>query len=441
MIRSHQLVTATMALALMLAATGVWLVTLNLRDESSIVDSALPFGPTAQQIERGEYLARAGDCMACHTARGGALYAGGRGIDTPFGVVYASNLTPDTETGLGAWTPAYFWRALHNGRSKDGRLLYPAFPYTEFTKVTRDDADALFAFLQSLPPVNQPNRPHRLRFPYDSQLALAAWRALYFEPGAYTPDPAQTAVWNRGAYLVRGLAHCNACHASRNGLGATDPGPELGGGLIPMQNWYAPSLASAQEAGVAQWSDDDVIALLKNGVCAQGSALGPMAEVVYRSTQHLDAQDLLAIATFVKAIAQRPSALAAPVEPQEPTANTDAEVIRRGAKLYEAQCADCHGSHGEGAVTPAGETAYPPLAGNRAVTMNPPANLIRVVANGGFAPSTQGHPRPFGMPPFSQILPDSDIAAVLTFIRSAWGDQAGAVSMTELQRYRKGVSD
>src|SRR5262249_17737173 len=161
-------------------------------------------------VARGAYLAKAGDCAACHTERGGAPYSGARGIDTPFGTVYAPNITPDMETGIGNWSAADFWRAMHNGRSKDGRLLYPAFPYADFTLVTREDSDALYAYLRSVPAVRQPNKPHALRFPYDQQVSLAVWRALYFRPAVYAPDPGKSQDWNRGAYLVRGLGHCAA---------------------------------------------------------------------------------------------------------------------------------------------------------------------------------------------------------------------------------------
>ena len=235
----------------------------------------------AAQVARGEYLARAGNCMACHTAPGGTPWAGGRAMDTPFGTIYTSNLTPDPTTGLGQWTADDFWKALHEGRARDGRLLYPAFPYTSYTRVTRADADAIWAWLQTLPPVEQPNRPHALRFPYDTQAALLAWRALYFKPGVFVADATKSEDWNRGAYLVQGLGHCSACHAPRNALGASSDPDALAGGLMPVQNWYAPSLTSPHEAGVADWAKDDIVALLRDGVSGNATAAGPMAEVVF----------------------------------------------------------------------------------------------------------------------------------------------------------------
>ena len=204
--------------------------------------------PLAVRVAKGAYLARAGNCMNCHTRQGGEPYAGGRSIESPFGIVYSSNLTPDRTHGIGNWTSVDFWRALHEGRAPGGRLLYPAFPYTSFTQVNQDDADALFAYLRSLPAVRQPNRDHAMRWPYDSQLALAAWRSLYFTPAVFQKDVTHDEQWNRGAYLVRGLGHCNACHASRNLLGAVDDRLALAGGTMPMNNWYAPSLLQPTEA-------------------------------------------------------------------------------------------------------------------------------------------------------------------------------------------------
>ena len=406
-------------LVLVAAAALVWV--LNVRDESDIRDvAANPAG--AELIARGAYLARAGNCMACHTPRGGEPYAGGRAIETPYGAVYTSNLTPDEKSGIGSWSPAHFWRAMHNGRSKDGRLLYPAFPYTSYTQVTRSDSDALFAYLRSLPAVFKPNHAHTLRFPFDSQAALAVWRALYFKPGVHQPDPIRSAEWNRGAYLVQGLGHCSACHSARNALGATTAGLDLAGGLIPMQNWYAPSLASPHEAGVADWDRGDIVSLLKDGVSKRGSVSGPMAGVVLGSTQYLTPDDLSAMAQYLKEL---PPSTASPLSAAEATGSA------AGAKLYEQHCAGCHGLKGDGVPN-----AYPALAGNRAVTMEQTSNLVQIVLHGGFAPATQGNPRPFGMPPFVLVLKDIEIAAVLTHLRQSWGNQASSVTALEVNRIR-----
>ena len=380
-------------------------------------------------LARGEYLTRAGNCRGCHTARGGAAYAGGRGIETPFGTVVAPNLTPDPETGLGRWSNDDFWRALHDGRSRDGRLLYPAFPYPNYTRVVRADADAMFAYLRSVTPVVHPNAPHSLAFPFSLQPALAVWRALYFEPGVFRPDPSRSAAWNRGAYLVEGLGHCNACHSRRNVLGAPAGPLDLAGGLIPVQNWYAPSLTSVDESSVADWQTRHVIDLLKTGISARGMVMGPMTEVVQNGTQFLGETDLAAMAQFLKSLPPTRSAFAARAAPAP-----NAEAKARGARLYKDHCAQCHGEDGRG--VPA---AYPALAGSRAVTMDPPANLVHVVLQGGFPPSTTGNPRPFGMPPFATVLSNQDVADLLTFVRNDWGNRAAEVTTLEVSRYREGL--
>lgn len=382
---------------------------------------------TPAGVARGHYLATAGDCIACHTARGGASYAGGRAIETPFGVVRSTNITPDVATGIGGWSRGDFWRALHNGRSKDGHLLYPAFPYPNFTQVTRADADAIFAFLRTVPAVAQKNAPHQLRFPYDTQAALAIWRALFFRPGSFEQDTARGAQWNRGAYLARGLGHCDACHANRNIFGAVSRQFDLGGGLIPMQNWYAPPLAPAGGAGVADWESAHIVALLQTGVSPRGSAMGPMAEVVYQSTQYLSAADLRAIAIYIKSLPAGTSARERGREGSRPAPG----VIARGAKIYADHCVACHGKDGAGAPP-----AYPALAGNRAVTATPAADAIHAVINGGYPPVTVGNPRPYGMPPSFQSLGESDIAAVLSYIRASWGNDASAITTFDVQRYR-----
>lgn len=391
-------------------------------------------------VARGAYLARAGNCMGCHTTQGGVPYSGGRAIDTPFGTVYSSNLTSDATTGLGNWTAGQFWQALHRGKSRNGRMLYPAFPYANYTHVTRADSDALHAYLQTVPPARLPNTPHALRWPYSTQAALWAWRKLYFTPSeALTPgneNEQKSTQWQRGAYLVQGLGHCSACHSARNALGATDKQPDLAGGLIPMQNWYAPSLTSRAEASVADWDIAQIIALLKSGTAPRGAVLGPMAEVVLGSTQHLNHDDLTAMAVYLKDLP--PSKEKEALKPNgadrsSPLPKVPATVADRGAKLYEQHCAQCHGDQGTGVAG-----AYPALAGNRAVSLASSANLVQIVVNGGFAPATAGNPRPFGMPPYKLVLGDSDVAAVLTHIRRAWGNSAGQVTELEVNRVRAG---
>jgi mono/diheme cytochrome c family protein len=415
-------------LAALLAGLAALVYGLNVRGEEPLAPAAgqAPAVPaTAEQVARGEYLARVGDCMACHTVTGGAPYAGGRGIETPFGLVYAPNLTPDVATGLGGWTAAEFRRAMHNGRSRDGRLLYPAFPYDAYTRVEREDVDAIFAYLQSLPAVEQPRRAHALRFPYSTQAALAVWRALFFTPGVQAEVPQQSAAWNRGAYLVQGLGHCASCHSPRNAWGATSEARAFSGGLIPVQHWYAPALNRAEEAGVAHWSEADVVALLRAGVNGHAGVSGPMAEVVFRSTQYLSDDDAQAMASYLRALPQSQPVRA---DFKAPTA----AVMARGADVYAQHCVQCHGEQGSGQAH-----AFPALAGNRAVMLADPTNVVRLILQGGYLPATAGNPRPHGMPPLRQVLGDDDVAAVASFIRNSWGNRAPGVGTMEVYRARE----
>jgi mono/diheme cytochrome c family protein len=417
----------------------VWF--LNVRGEaplpshtSSPISATTIATDTPERIAQGAYLARAGNCQSCHTQRGGEPYAGGRGVPTPFGTVYASNLTSHTTHGIGAWTADEFWRAMHHGRSRDGRLLYPAFPYTNTTRITRADSDALWAFLRGVPAAARANTPHDLAFPFNLQASLAVWRALYFRPVQQLPDSTRSAEWQRGAYLIEGLGHCNACHANRNALGATSSALDLAGGLIPVQNWYAPSLHSMAEAGVLDWDVQHVVDLLKNGAVERGDALfsvaGPMSEVVLGSTRHLSEADLRAMTTYLRALPRAASAA---------TSGADSVVSEAATLLYSQHCAQCHGEQGEGRRTGDGkQLIYPALAGNRAVTLPSAANLVHVVLEGGFAPATAGHPRPFGMPPFATVLSDAEVALVLTHLRRSWGHRSEPVSTLDVSRVRNG---
>jgi mono/diheme cytochrome c family protein len=375
--------------------------------------------------ERGRYLTAAGDCASCHTARGGAPFSGGRVIGTPFGAIAAPNLTPDRDTGLGAWQADDFYRAMHAGKGHDDTSLYPVFPFTSYTRVTRADTDAIFAYLKSLPPTRRATPEPTLRWPYSMRSLMTAWRALYFDEGEFRPDPKRSPAWNRGAYLVQGLGHCNECHANRNRFGAMVTEPYLAGGVIPTQNWYAPDLSMGRHGGLAGWTEADVVALLKTGRSAKGTALGPMAEVVLQSTQHLTDADLAAMAGYLASLPDRE-----PAVPRESAAGAG-DLARQGKTIYAARCAQCHGDDGRGKGD-----AYPGLDGNASVTEPTGINAIRIVLSGGFAPATAGNPRPYSMPPFSQTLSDDDAAAVVTYIRQAWSNKAPAVSPGDVRAYR-----
>jgi mono/diheme cytochrome c family protein len=410
----------------LLVLAPIAIIAYQLMHEPGSEERSAPVADRQAQIARGAYLARAGNCAACHTLRGGSAYAGGRAIATPFGDIYSSNITPDRATGIGAWSADDFWRALHNGKSRDGGFLYPAFPYPNTTRITRADTDALYAYLQTVAPVRQENRAHALRFPYNQRLLLAFWRALYFRAGVFQPQPGQSAEWNRGAYLVQGPGHCGACHTARDFLGGTAERGDLAGGMIPMLNWYASPLTSDAASGLGAWSSRDIAQLLKTGVSARGAVFGPMAEVVGASLQHLSSEDIDAMALYLKSL---PAELetAAPAEP--PAAARS--LLQAGAQLYEHHCANCHGADGRGAPP-----AYPPLAGSRALAMALPVNPIRIVLNGGFPPVTAGNPRPYGMPPFGTALNDGEVAALLSYVRNSWGNRAGFVTADDVAHSR-----
>ena len=381
----------------------------------------------ASVIAQGEYLARAGDCIACHSDPGDKPFAGGRAMVTPFGTLYSPNISPDSATGIGAWSSNDFYNMMHTGRTRSGALLYPAMPFAAYTKVTRADVDAIFAYLKSVPPVHQPNQQQDLRFPYNNRNLLLGWRTLYFKEGEYQPDSSKTSEWNRGAYLVEGLGHCSMCHTAINALGGSSKSSAFQGGLIPMQEWYAPSLTSNREAGLGDWSLEDISDLLQAGVSKRGAVYGPMAEVVYNSLQYLSDADIRAMAVYLKAL---PSTGETPT-PTEAQTQDKLRLFPLGKKIYAADCAMCHGANGEGRGWD-----FPPLAGNQSIQMISSVNPIRMVLNGGYPPGTIRNPRPYGMPPFAQQLSDEEVAAVVTYIRTAWQNHGSAITSQDVNALR-----
>lgn len=387
-------------------------------------------------IARGEYLARASDCIACHTNPGDKPFAGGRPMPTPFGTLYSPNISPDRDTGIGAWSADDFYKMMHTGRSRSGELLYPAMPFAAYTRMTRADVDAIFAYLRSVPPVRKPSHAQELRFPYNDRKLLLGWRTLYFDEGEYQPNPAKSAEWNRGGYLVEGPGHCSLCHTPINSLGGSSKDAAYSGGLIPMQDWYAPSLTSNREAGLGEWSLKDISDLLQSGVSVRGAVYGPMAEVVHNSLQYLSDADIRAMAVYLKDL---PSTSSTKDAAKAPSHAQDAVTLRLaplGKKIYTEQCAVCHGAHGEGRASD-----FPPLAGNQSISMDSPVNPIRMVLNGGYPPGTLRNPRPYGMPPFAQELSDVEVAAVVTYIRTAWDNRGAPVTERDVNKLRSAPLD
>ena len=301
-------------------------------------------------------------------------------------------------------------------------------PFGSYTKVTREDSDAIFAYLRSVAPVRQPNRPHDLTFPFNNRSLIIGWRTLFFREGEFKSDPTKSAEWNRGAYLVEGLGHCGMCHTAINALGGSSASQAFEGGLIPMQNWYAPSLTSNKEAGLGEWSIQEITDYLRVGVSSRGAVYGPMAEVVYNSTQYLNDEDIRAMAVYLKGLAQgsSPEKAAAPL----PSAESSL-LLSLGKQIYDRECASCHGATGLG-MPP----HYPPLASNQSIEMASAVNPIRMMLNGGYPPGTAGNPMPYGMPPFAHRLSDDEVAAVVTYIRTSWGNRGGPVSARQANELR-----
>ncbi len=373
----------------------------------------------SEQIARGKYLAIVGDCAACHTARSDQPYAGGKPVETPFGKLVTPNITPDVQTGIGAWSDDEFYRAMHTGIGRNGMHLYPAFPYTSFTRVTREDVLAIRAWLATLPPVQNKVQVNTLPFPFDVRASLIGWDAMFFQPGTFTPDRGKSAEWNRGAYLVQGLGHCSDCHTPRNALGGEVNARFVQGG--PVQGWYAPNLTANGWNGLGGWSVGDVVAYLKTGANAHQLSTGPMAEVVRDSTSHLTDSDLHAIAVYLKDLPASPQ----PHKPQPIKANDEA--MRRGAAIYADACSACHGPNGSGI-----SHLFPQLAGSPGVQQSGPQTLVRVVLAGTQAVATPGAPTGPAMPSFAWKLDDQQVADVLTYIRNAWGNAAPPVSADDV---------
>lgn len=420
---------ASILLCMVLAAAGLYFAWPDIA-HTEVIETQLPQPASPALLKRGEYLARAGNCIGCHTVRGGSAYSGGRRVRTPFGSLFTSNLTPDAETGLGNWSTGDFWRAMHHGKSKDGRLLYPAFPYNNYTRVTRADSDAIYAYLRSLDPVSQPRRPNQLDFPYNTQAALLVWRTLFFEAAeTFEPDPAKSKNWNRGAYLVEGLGHCNACHTPRGAWGQTLVAHDYEGGTIPEQRWSALPLKQNHQLSDAEAAE--LVRLLKSGTSAQNVTTGPMAEVVFNSLQYLTHDDVNAMVEYLRSLPLAPvSDSSRALRGTRVSSSQRNKLMKQGVDVYEEHCAECHADNGLGEPY-----IYPALAGNSLVTATAPGNAIISVMSGGFAPGTKDNPRPYGMPPFAQTLSAEEIAAVLTYIRNAWGNNAPAVAPVDITRH------
>lgn len=362
----------------------------------------------ADLIAKGKYLTDAGDCMACHTADDSKPFAGGKGIPTPFGTIYSNNITPDKDTGIGTWNDEQFYRALHDGVSKNGDNIYPAMPYQWYTRVTREDVAAIKAYMFSIPPVNQKSKANDLSFPFNIRAGLTAWNALYFHPGEFKPDPSKSAQVNRGAYLVEGLGHCAACHTPKNVAQAPVTSKSFAG--EPIQGWYAPNISSDVRQGIGSWSNEQLVQYFKTGV-APGKAVarGPMAETVHDSLSKLNDDDLLAMAAYLKSTPGK--------EPYEVATGSNSQMAHApGESIYLSNCAFCHQVNGQG-----NPGVVLPLAENGTVKAQGAQDVIRVVLAG--VPALQNYAP---MPAIGGSMTDGDIASVVNYVRQAWGNGAPA---------------
>ena len=411
---------------------------------------ALPAGaaaPANDAVSRGAYLARAGDCVACHTAPGGKPFAGGLAMPSPIGAIYSSNITPDAKTGIGGYSFEDFDKAVRHGVAKDKGSLYPAMPYPSYARISEQDMKDLFAYLQSLPPVENTVPANDIPWPLSMRWPLSIWRGLFAPnadkvqfkqaPAIGAMDAPEAQVQARGAYLVEGLGHCGTCHTPRavtmqeKGLTATDA-QFLTGGAI-MDGWVAKSLRPGGIDGLDRWSEQDIAALLKTGRNPHSSVFGGMADVIRHSTQHLTDGDLRAIAVYIKALPA--DGTAAPAHAYNP-ATADAlwkgNDSQRGAAVYVDNCAACHRTDGKGY-----QEVFPALAGNSVVLSTDPHNLLAIILHGHQVPATTTRPSTFTMPAFAWRLTDTQVADVASFVRASWGNQAGAVGAEQVAKLRK----
>jgi mono/diheme cytochrome c family protein len=376
---------------------------------------------SSAQLDRGRYLAAAGDCVSCHLRDGGEPFAGGLGLNTPFGVIYSANITPDNDTGIGAWTSEQFYQAMHDGKGAHGEDLYPAFPYPWFRRVSREDDDAIFEFLKSVPAVRYTPPKNDLPFPFSIRFLVGAWNLLFLDSQGFRADPNQSAEWNRGAYLVNGLGHCGACHTPKNSLGADKSAQELRGGKL--DNWVAPDLTSNTRIGVGEWGVDDIAEFLATGRNAHSAAGGAMADVISYSTSFMNDADRRAIAVYLKS---------QPASPIPDSSAPNAAAMRRGAEIYSDACSSCHLDNGIGQ-----SRLFPPLGKDAMLQQPDPTGLEHLILAGTQIGVNASRPSALSMPSFAWKLSDQEIADVSTYIRNSWGNSALDVTTDEVKDMRK----
>ncbi|QXI36777.1 c-type cytochrome [Pseudomonas xantholysinigenes] len=412
-----------------LVAAGLlaWYVTREPASPFSAQDSA-----DATLVSRGEYVARLGDCVACHSLPGKAPFAGGLEIATPLGAIHATNITPEREHGIGAYSLADFDRAVRQGVAPGGRRLYPAMPYPSYAKLSDDDVRALYAFfMKGVQPAAEANIPSDIPWPLNLRWPIALWNGLFAPTRPYAQQPEQDALWNRGAYIVQGPGHCGSCHTPR-GLAFNEKALDDSGALFLagalLDGWYAPSLRQDHNTGLGRWSEPEMVQFLKTGRNKHAVVYGSMTEAFNNSTQFMSDDDLAAIARYLKSLPGDPQRDGPPWQYQAPVAASEAP----GAHTYATRCASCHGLDGKGQAE-----WMPPLAGATSMLAREDASAINITLNGSQRIVAAGVPDAYRMPAFRAQLSDQEIAEVLSFARAAWGNHGGAVQAKAVGKLRE----
>ena len=378
-------------------------------------------GPNAAQLRHGQYLARVGDCLSCHLRADGEPFAGGLGLNTPFGVIYTSNISSDPQHGIGHWTTDQFYRAMHDGIGGQGQHLYPAFPYPWFRHLSRQDDDDLLAYLKTTPPAAYQPPDNKLAFPMNVRAAITVWNLLSLpqQPALQTPQGA-SAEWLRGQALVLGPGHCSQCHTPRNLLGADKRGEAFQGGLL--DNFISPDLTGNQRTGLGRWSVDDITEYLHTGRNARAAAGGPMGDVVTYSTSMITDEDRHAIAAYLKSL---------PASADVEVAAPDPASMKRGGAIFSDACTACHLENAVGQPT-----LFPPLGNNSVAQQNDPTGVLHIILAGVRVGPSPTRPSPLTMPSFAWKLTDQQVADVSTYIRNSWGNRAPSVTAADAEKLR-----
>ena len=441
---ARRILFSVVAIAVVAVAIGVWTIrgpgpmafaggpNVALADYRGANPTGVPVAlAQASPVERGEYLAKAADCMVCHTTQGGQEYAGGLGFKLPFGTLYSTNITPDKDTGIGNYSDQDFLNAMHRGIRRDGARLYPAMPFTSYTYVSDADALAIKAYLFSLPPVRAAAPENTLTFPFNQRWAMGFWSALFNPDTRFAPDTSKSPEWNRGAYLAEALAHCGECHTPRNLAFALDNRRKFAGAVTA--GWRAFNISSDKTTGIGGWRDDDLVSYLSTGhAVGHGTASGPMGEAVDHSFSQMAPEDIRAVVAYLRSVPPTASTdLPATLAPPAPTSHRDGGGTPdpRGKMVFQGACVSCHGWSGESAISP-----FATLTGTWAVNDPGATNVAQIVISGTKRHTPEGA---VSMPAFGNAYSDSEIAAVANYVTARFGSQGSKLTAQDVAELRK----